>query len=93
MSVDEKSTYYDQGGIETIEIIRAKLTAEKFTGFCAGNAIKYLCRMNFKTEAPDRDLEKAKTYMALLTESPEPESQPERKTKIPPRPKKAGRDK
>ena len=32
MSVDDKSTYYDEGGIETIAIIRAKLTQEQYAG-------------------------------------------------------------
>ena len=32
MAVDEKSKYYDAGGIETIKIIRAKLRPEMFVG-------------------------------------------------------------
>ncbi len=54
MSKDPKSTYYDVNvgnpdePMETIEIIRAKLTPEQFDGFCLGNALKYACRYNFK---------------------------------------------
>lgn len=65
MSVDNKSTYYDIGGIEVIDIIRAKLTAEQFKGFLLGNQIKYLCRANYK-EQFNRDIEKANIYNQLL---------------------------
>lgn len=65
MSVDEKSTYYDQGGIETIDIIKAKLTPEQFIGYLLGNIIKYSCRRNFKGCA-GRDDEKAATYSDML---------------------------
>ena len=65
MSTDPKSTYYDAGGIETMDIIRAKLTPEQFKGFLLGNSLKYLCRVNFKHsgwEQKRRDFEKAKFY-------------------------------
>ena len=68
MTRDPKSSYYDAGGIELIDIIRAKLTPEQFDGFCMGNAIKYLCRCNFKHDTPERDLEKAGTYLAMMKE-------------------------
>ena len=58
---DPKSRYYGVGGIETLEVIRAKLTQEQFHGFCLGNAIKYLCRANHKADYP-RDIEKAEFY-------------------------------
>jgi len=61
MSLDEKSTYYDAGGIETIDIIRAKLTEEQFKGYVLGNLIKYACRLNFKGQA-ERDVEKIFNY-------------------------------
>jgi len=66
MSVDKKSTYYDAGGIETIEVIKAKLTEEQFTGYCLGNALKYMCRANWKNESMDRDCEKAAMYLSIL---------------------------
>jgi hypothetical protein len=59
---DTKSRYYDAGGIEVLEIIRAKLTPEQFRGFCLGNAIKYTCRANFKDDYV-RDMEKAGFYV------------------------------
>lgn len=69
MSVDKKASYYDAGGIETIEIIKAKLTKEQFIGFLLGNQIKYACRMNFKGKGPAdrlRDAEKAAQYESWL---------------------------
>ena len=66
MSVDEKSSYYDAGGIETIDIIRAKLTPEQFSGYLVGNALKYLCRYNFKNNSDKRDVEKAIVYLSIL---------------------------
>ena len=67
MSIDKKASYYDAGGMETIEIIRAKLTPEQFNGFLLGNALKYLCRYNFKV-TPKRDAEKALVYTKMLHE-------------------------
>lgn len=66
MSHDPKSSYYDSGGLELIDIIRAKLTPEQFAGFCIGNAVKYLCRCNFKHDTIDRDIEKAGYYLQIL---------------------------
>ena len=43
-----KNTYYDVGGIETINIIRAKLTKEQYIGYLLGNIIKYSTRLNYK---------------------------------------------
>ncbi len=62
MSIDPKSSHYDAGGIETMEILRAKLTPEQFKGFCLGNALKYLSRANFKGDFK-RDIEKAGIYI------------------------------
>ncbi len=67
MSKDDKSTYYDEGGIEVLEIIRAKLTREQWQGYLLGNALKYLCRANFKGDIC-RDLEKAKNYISWLSD-------------------------
>jgi len=66
MSIDTKSEYYDMGGIETLEIIKAKLTPEQFDGYCIGSVIKYLCRANWKNPSMYRDLEKAANYLKLL---------------------------
>ena len=61
MSKDKKSNYYDAGQIETIEIIKAKLTPEQYTGYLLGNTIKYACRLNFKG-SKKRDAEKLVNY-------------------------------
>lgn len=68
MSVDPKSSYYDQGGIEVIEIIRAKLTPEQFRGFLLGNMIKYSTRANWKGTF-ERDIDKVGVYQRLLYET------------------------
>lgn len=41
MSKDQKRTYYDAGGIETLDVIKAKLTPEQYHGYLLGNVIKY----------------------------------------------------
>ena len=70
MSKDDKSTYYDAGGIETLDVIKAKLTKEQYHGHLLGNAIKYQCRMMHKPpENPQRDAEKAANYSKWLAES------------------------
>lgn len=74
MSIDPNSVYYDAGGIETMEVIKAKLSDEQFTGFCLGNALKYLCRCNFKSESLHRDVEKALTYLCQITDKTAPGS-------------------
>lgn len=65
MTLDPNSTYYDVGGIETIDIIRAKLTPEQFIGYLLGNCIKYSCRMMHKGRRV-RDAEKLSHYTLLL---------------------------
>ncbi len=74
MSRDKKATYYDAGGIETIDIIKAKLTPEQYQGYLLGNAIKYQCRMMWKHTPRERkrDAEKAANYTQwLMDEMPE----------------------
>ena len=66
MSADENSTYYDAGGIETINIIKSKLTPEQFQGYLLGNGLKYLCRMMHKSVDPYRDADKASHYINWL---------------------------
>lgn len=70
MSRDEKSNYYDAGGIETLDVIKAKLTPEQYQGYLLGNAIKYQLRMMHKTpDSPARDAEKAANYSKWLSDS------------------------
>lgn len=68
MARDAKSTYYDAGGIETILIIKAKLTAEEYLGFLKGTAIRYLCRAPFKHPNQERDMEKVANYSKWASE-------------------------
>jgi len=65
MAIDPQASYYDAGGVEVLDVIRAKLTPDEFAGFLKGNALKYLCRANFKG-SHDRDLEKAQTCLRVL---------------------------
>ncbi len=56
--------HYTAGGIETIDILKAKLTPEEFRGFLLGNVIKYVTRARHKNG--DEDLRKAKWYLERL---------------------------
>jgi hypothetical protein len=69
MSKDPKSSYYDVGGIETIDIIKAKLTPEQYEGYLIGNLIKYVCRLNWKGDA-SRDSEKCYWNAKWMSELP-----------------------
>lgn len=86
--------HYTDGGIETIDFIRAKLTPEEFAGYCKGNALKYISRAGKKGDAAE-DLAKAKVYLEWAvtapaenkkpepkTEQPKPKEEPKKKTKI-----------
>lgn len=61
-------SHYTEGGIETIDFIKAKLTGEEFAGYCKGNALKYLSRANLKGN-PVEDIGKAKRYLEILLEA------------------------
>lgn len=67
---DPGSRYYDAGGLEVQDIIRAKLTPEQYEGFCLGNIIKYSCRANWKGQKK-RDIEKVGFYQMFLDEAME----------------------
>jgi hypothetical protein len=67
MSVDEKSSYYDAGGLEAIEVIKAKLTPDQYIGYLLGNQLKYSQRANFKGSF-DRDIEKVSIYSRMLSD-------------------------
>ena len=56
--------HYTQGGVEVIDIIRAKLTTDEFHGYCKGNVLKYIFRANLKGGVTD--LRKAKVYLQWL---------------------------
>lgn len=67
MSIDKKSSYYDVGGIETIDIMKAKLTPEQYVGYLLGNIIKYSSRANHKGSF-HRDMEKVAVYSKELSD-------------------------
>ena len=54
-------SHYTAGDIECIDAIQAALTPEQFTGYCRGNAIKYIWRTDYKGGA--EDLRKAIWYL------------------------------
>lgn len=56
-------SHYRVGGIETIDVIEAKLSPEELQGYCIGNAIKYLTRRHYKGK-PVEDLKKAHWYLS-----------------------------
>lgn len=56
--------HYKSGGLEVIDILRAKLTSEQFKGYLLGNVLKYLFRFEFK--GGKEDLEKAQFYLNRL---------------------------
>jgi hypothetical protein len=58
--------HYTAGGIETIDVIKAKLTPEEFRGYLKGNALKYLLRANYKGKH-DQDVHKADWYIEELS--------------------------
>ena len=43
--------HYKVGGIETIDLIKAKLTPEEFRGYLKGNVLKYASRAGHKNDA------------------------------------------
>ena len=64
MSDAVNPSHYKAGGVEFIDFLRAKLTPEEFTGFCRGNALKYLSRAHLKGGA--EDYAKAAWYASWL---------------------------
>lgn len=67
MSNIDHPQHYNQGGMETIDIIRAALSPEEFMGFMKGNQIKYICRAAHKGNELE-DAGKARWYAAKLEE-------------------------
>lgn len=58
-------SHYNQGGIETLDIIKMSLTAEEYRGYLKGNVLKYRERAQFKGN-PEQDYAKAKFYFDEL---------------------------
>lgn len=58
--------HYKTGGIETFDILRAKLSPTQLAGFCKGNVIKYITRADHKDKVDD--LKKCRWYLDKLIE-------------------------
>ena len=57
--------HYTAGGIEVIDVLKAKMTESEFKGFLRGNVIKYLLRAELKGNE-EQDYQKAKWYLERL---------------------------
>tara|TARA_R100000406_G_scaffold61303_2_gene42635 strand:+ start:4430 stop:4705 length:276 start_codon:yes stop_codon:yes gene_type:complete len=64
----ENPPHYIDGGIETIDILDAKLNEKQFEGYLLGNVFKYICRYGKKGDCFDalQDLEKAQFYLKKI---------------------------
>ena len=60
--------HYNFGKYETIDIIKDQLSEEEFTGFCLGNAIKYISRCHHKNHFKE-DIKKAIWYLNQVVEN------------------------
>jgi len=60
--------HYCDGGIETIDFIRAKLGELGFYYYCMGNIMKYTSRAGKKGDTL-QDLQKAQVYLGWAEES------------------------
>lgn len=58
--------HYKQGGLEVVDIWRAKLSPEEFKGLCKGNVLKYVIRADQKNGL--EDYKKAAVYLKWLIE-------------------------
>lgn len=64
MSNDVRNQDHYAFGIEPIEYMASRFSAEEMRGFYVGNIIKYISRFTRKDGI--KDLEKAKNYMEML---------------------------
>lgn len=60
-----KARHYDAGGIQVMDVIRAKLTEQQFKGYLLGSIMKYSLRANFKC-AFKSDCEKMEDFARWL---------------------------
>jgi hypothetical protein len=57
--------HYMTGGIETLDVIRAKMSQDRFEGYLMGNVLKYLLRCEYKEKRAE-DIRKAQFYLNTL---------------------------
>jgi hypothetical protein len=62
--------HYTTGGIETLDVIRAKMSSDRFQGYLMGNVLKYLLRCEYKEKRVE-DIKKAQFYLNVLVEEME----------------------
>lgn len=60
--------HYKSGKYECIDVMKDILTEEQMTGFCLGNALKYLWRAGKKDDFTE-DIYKAIWYLNYLTDA------------------------
>lgn len=61
-------SHYTTGGMEVIDILKAKLAPDEFKGYCKGNVLKYLFRAEYKGKEKE-DYQKAKWYLERMIEN------------------------
>ena len=60
----EHPSHYTSGGIEVLDVLKAKMSREAFVGFCLGNVLKYCMRAGKKLHNDAaQDFKKAKFYL------------------------------
>lgn len=75
MAEIEHPSYYNQGGIECIDVMQKLYGKDFVSNFCLGNALKYLWRCDRKHETPINDLKKARWYIDHAVKINEPTEQ------------------
>ena len=70
-------THYTSGGIDVIDILKAKLAPDQFQGFLLGNITKYMLRADKKGNSLE-DLKKAHWYLGRLIDEEEKNEQREK---------------
>jgi hypothetical protein len=61
MSNFKNPDHYKKEGFEAIDVIKAVLTPEQFSGYLIGNSLKYLLRVNDK-DTPSMNVSKSQWY-------------------------------
>ena len=57
--------HYMMGGIETLDVMRAKMSPDRFEGYLMGNVLKYLLRCEYKKKR-EEDIRTAQFYLNTL---------------------------
>ena len=70
----ERPAHYLVGGMETIDVLRVKLTPVEYEGYLRGNAIKYLLRFGHKGKHEQwaEDARKSAWYATRLADFVDP---------------------